>query len=43
MGRISWVSNASVSFFEFDGEFHLVRANCTEHLGQMKTDLPRGV
>ena len=43
MGRVSWVSNASVSFFEYDGSFHLVRANDTEHLGQMKTDLPRGV
>ena len=43
MGRIGWVSNASVSFFEFDGRFHLVRDNFTEHLGQMKTDLPRGV
>ena len=43
MGRVGWVSNASVSFFEFDGGFHLVRANGTEHLRQMKTDLPRGV
>ena len=43
MGRISWVSNASVSFFELDGEFRLVRSNDTRHLGEMKTDLPRGV
>lgn len=43
MGRVSWVSNASVSVFDFDGEFKLVEKNITSHLGSLKTDLPRGV
>ncbi len=43
MGRISWVSNASISIFEYDGSFKTVRKNITEHLGDLKTDLPRGV
>lgn len=43
MGRIPWVSNASISVFEYDGEFKLVEGNITSHLGSLKTDLPRGV
>ena len=43
MGRVSWVSNASISIFDFDGNFKLVEKNITSHLGSLKTDLPRGV
>ncbi len=43
MGRVPWVSNASISIFEFDGKFKLIQKNITSHLGELKTDLPRGV
>lgn len=43
MGRVPWVSNASVNIFEFDGEWHEIETNITSHLGSLKTDLPRGV
>jgi broad specificity phosphatase PhoE len=43
MGRVSWVSNASISVFEFDGNFRAVDRNITSHLGSLKTDLPRGL
>ena len=43
MGRVSWVSNASISVFEFDGKFKTEEKNITSHLGDLKTDLPRGV
>ncbi len=43
MGSVSWVSNASISIFEFDGSFHEIKKNITSHLGDLKTDLPRGV
>ncbi len=43
MGRILWVSNASISIFELDGEFCEIKKNITSHLGSLKTDLPRGV
>lgn len=43
MGRVPWVSNASVSVFDFDGKFRLIEKNITSHLGELKTDLPRGV
>ena len=43
MGRTPWVSNASISIFDFDGKFRLVEKNITSHLGELKTDLPRGV
>lgn len=43
MGRVPWVSNASVSVFDFDGQFRLIEKNITSHLGELKTDLPRGV
>ncbi len=43
MGKVPWVSNASVSIFEFDGKFKQVKKNITSHLGDLKTDLPRGV
>ena len=38
MGRVSWVSNASISIFDFDGNFKLVEKNITSHLGSLKTD-----
>lgn len=43
MGKLPWVSNASISVFEFDGKFRLAEKNITSHLGDLKTDLPRGV
>lgn len=43
MARIPWVSNASISIFDFDGTFKVRKINITSHLGQLKTDLPRGV
>ena len=43
MGRVPWVSNASISIFEFDGKFKAIKTNITSHLGDLKTDLPRGV
>lgn len=43
MGRVPWVSNASISIFEFDGNFKTIKTNITSHLGDLKTDLPRGV
>lgn len=43
MNEVPWVSNASISIFEFDGSFRSVRTNITSHLGNLKTDLPKGV
>ncbi len=43
MGQVPWVSNASISIFEYDGQFTLVKKNITSHLGSLKTDLPKGV
>ncbi len=43
MADMPWVSNASVSVFDFDGTFHPQIINITSHLGTLKTDLPRGV
>ncbi len=43
MARVPWVSNASISVFDFDGCFKARKINITSHLGQLKTDLPRGV
>ncbi len=43
MGRMPWVANASVSIFEYDGCFREIKKNITSHLGELRTDLPRGV
>lgn len=43
MGEVPWVSNASISIFKFDGCLTAVRTNITTHLGELKTDLPKGV
>ncbi len=43
MACVPWVSNASLSLFDFDGAFHLIEKNITAHLGELKTDLPKGV
>ena len=44
MADIPWVSNASISIFEYvDGKYTLVRKDITEHLGNMKTALPKNV
>lgn len=43
MGREMWVSNASVSIFEFDGTIKAIKTNIVSHLGSLKTDLPKNV
>lgn len=44
MGRIPWVSNASVSVYEYDaGCWRLIAASLDEHLGKLKTELPDNV
>lgn len=43
MGRVSWVSNASISIFEFDGCLKAIKTNIVSHLGALKTDLPKNV
>jgi broad specificity phosphatase PhoE len=43
MGRESWVSNASVSIFEFDGTLKAIKTSIVSHLGSLKTDLPKNV
>ncbi len=43
MAHEPWVSNASVSIFEYDGTFKAVRTNIVSHLGLLKTDLPKNV
>lgn len=43
MKSVGWVSNASVSIFEYDGKFKSVAVGLTEHLGELCTSLPRGV
>ena len=43
MARVSWVSNSSISLFEYDGHFRAIDTNIVSHLGELKTDLPRGV
>lgn len=43
MAKVPWVSNASISMFEYDGSFKEIGVNLVAHLGELKTDLPRGV
>ncbi len=43
MGQIPWVSNASMSIFEFDGRFKTVKTDITTYLGGKSTALPKGV
>lgn len=44
MAEIPWVKNASVSIFEYEnGKFRLVQKDLTDHLGSMKTALPKNV
>ena len=43
MGRVPWVSNASISIFEFDGMLKAIETNIVAHLGHLKTDLPKNV
>ena len=43
-GEIPWVSNASVSVFEYcDGKLKCLRASIDEHLGEIRTVLPDNV
>ena len=44
MKNLPWVSNASVTVVEFDDEsakFTIVRRNLYEHLGDLRTELPK--
>lgn len=45
MARVPWVSNASVSIFEYgdDKRFHCICKSITDHLGNLMTVLPAGV
>lgn len=44
MAEIPWVSNASISIFEYaSGSFRTIRKDITEHLGSMRTELPKNV
>lgn len=43
IGNATWVSNASVNIFEYDGSFHAVRTNVTEHLAGFETELPQNI
>ena len=44
MARVKWVSNASISIFDFDGKnFMPVVIDKCDHLGEMTTNLPPNV
>ena len=44
MENIPWVSNASVSVFEFDGaSWRILSLSVDEHLGDLRTTLPKNV
>ena len=44
MASVPWVANASINIFEYEnGIFTLVRKDITDHLGDMKTALPKNV
>ena len=44
MAEIPWVKNASVSIFVYENDaFRIVRKDLTDHLGDMKTALPKNV
>ncbi len=41
--ELSWVPNASVSIYSYDGEYKTVNRGCCEFLGDMLTNLPRSI
>lgn len=44
MAEIPWVKNASISIFEYEnGTFKIIQKDLTDHLGDMKTGLPKNV
>lgn len=44
MAEIPWVKNASINIFEYEsGAFTIVRKDLTDHLGDLKTALPKNV
>ena len=44
MAEIPWVKNASVSIFSYEANtFSIVKKDLTDHLGDMKTALPKNV
>lgn len=44
MAEIPWVKNASINIFTYEnGGFQIVRKDMTDHLGDMKTGLPKNV
>ena len=41
--EISWVPNASVTVYEFDGMFHEVERGTCEYLGELLSNLPKNI
>lgn len=39
----SWVPNASVTIYEYDGAFHCVKRGCCDYLGDLCTNLPKSI
>ena len=43
MSDIAYVSNASVTILEYDGDWKLVKASIDGHLQELKTELPDNI
>lgn len=41
--EISWVPNASVTVYTYDGAFHSVVRGCCDFLGDLKSNLPKNI
>ena len=41
--NISWVPNASVTIYEYDGVFRCVKRGCCDYLGDLSTNLPQSI
>lgn len=41
--NISWVPNASVTIYEYDGAFRCVKRGCCDYLGELSTNLPKSI
>ena len=40
---ISWVPNASVTVYGYDGVFHLIERGTSDFLGDLQTNLPKNI
>jgi broad specificity phosphatase PhoE len=38
-----WATNASVTELDYDGSFKLVKFSYDEYLGELSTEMPRGI